>query len=568
MARMIPAAIDADLAPPGEVDLFNSFRDNTPADWTVLHSVDIPKHVRQVEGELDFLVLIPGLAAVCLEVKSHQQVRRDEGMWRLGQDAPNPRGPFKQASDAMHSTRRRLYDHQGLSRVPFVSAVAFPRCQFDLPATEWEPWQVFDESDLKTSGLAAMVERVAKQHRLKLSRVSTAVWFHPLDAEPTLEQCDQITRILRPTFERSRSPKARRAEIAGEIRRYTEEQFEALDALEANPRVVFSGAAGTGKTFVAIEAARRAVGRGERVLVICYNRLLGSWMRRELTPLEPLADVGTIHALMLRIAGIEVPGNSPASFWSQELPLAALGALLDSHPLAESFDLVVIDEAQDICTPAYLDVIDLLLRGGLASGKLFAFGDFDHQTIYTGSDARPELAQRMTAATYTLHSNCRNRPRIGALASSAFGRAPYRSYRRADDGIEVILRPFKDQHDQAAKLADLIDGLRSENYQLGDIAILSPLGQTAVHTTLQAPHAAWITSAENPLPGRIRTSTVHAFKGLEATAVIITDLSDMTTTQARQLLYIATTRATDRLAVLVDERAVPQLTDLIIGGTS
>lgn len=569
MARMIPSAIDVDYAPPGEIDLFNMFRDHTPDSWIVLHSVDLPRHVRQFEGELDFLVLAPGLAVVAIEVKSHQRVSRDaRGMWRLGQDEPTSRGPFKQASESMYSTRNKFRNELGLSGVPFVAVVAFPRCRFDMPASEWEPWEVFDESDLASKGLGNLIERAGLKHREKLASTETTAWFSERANEPTTEQCEQMVRIIRPTFERSRSPKARRAEIEGEIRRYTEEQFAALDALEANPRVVFTGAAGTGKTFVALEAARRGVSRGERVLLCCYNSLLGKWMRREAAPLEPMAEIGTLHSLMLKIAGTAASDSPTPSYWAEDLPALAVEKLLDGHPLASSFDLVVIDEAQDICSPAYLDVVDLLLRDGLSGGKLFAFGDFEYQSIYTDQDARDILASRSKAAAYTLSMNCRNRPRIGVLAATSFGKGPYRDFKRPDDGVDVILQTYSESEDQVAKLAHLIDTMRRDNYQLEDIVILSPRNEGAAHHALTAPHSGWLCAADRPSTARIRTSTIHAYKGLEAAAVIITDIAELSSTQARQLLYIGATRATDRLAVLVDHGIKPELTELIIGGTS
>ena len=280
MARMIPSAIDRAHSPPGEITLFNSFLERTPAGWTVLHSIDIPRHVRQVEGELDFLVLIPGVAAVCLEVKSHQSVRRDSsGMWRLGQDVPTPRSPFKQAAEAMHSTRRRFEGHPGLTTVPFVSAVGFTRCRFGITSSEWEPWQVFDESDLQSIGLTDAIERVGKHYRAKLSAVTTARWFDDSAREPTVQQCDQIIQSAA-TFQPLRSPKARFVEIEGEIRQYTEEQFEALDELDANRRIVFTGAAGMEHIYRARGRPTRAASTGQTVLLCCYNRLLGSWMRR------------------------------------------------------------------------------------------------------------------------------------------------------------------------------------------------------------------------------------------------------------------------------------------------
>ncbi|AJR30263.1 hypothetical protein G155_00233 [Mycobacterium sp. VKM Ac-1817D] len=48
-------------------------------------------------------------------------------------------------------------------------------------------------------------------------------------------------------------------------------------------------------------------------------------------------------------------------------------------------------------------------------------------------------------------------------------------------------------------------------------------------------------------------STVHAFKGLESPAVVITDL-DQTTANENfdSLLYVGLTRATDRLIALIE----------------
>jgi hypothetical protein len=568
MARMMPSVIDPQRSPPGEVELFNLLSEHGPPTWIGLHSLDLPDHVRQIEGELDFLVLIPGVAAVCVEVKSHQRVVRDtNGLWRLGDREPTPHSPFRQASEAMYSARAKVRERQNLATVPFVSVVAFPRCRFDLPATEWAEYQVIDESDLQLHGIVGALTRAGTRHREKLNSTPAATWFRDDAGEPTVEQCEQIARILRPNFERSRSPKARRSEIQGEIRRYTEEQFGALDILDANARIVFTGGAGTGKTFLALEAARRANLQGARVLLVCYNRLLGAWMKREAAPLGELTDAGTLHSIMLRISGAAVPDNASHRFWSTELPTSSIEALLDGHPSAASYDVVVIDEAQDVCSPDYLDVLDLLVTGGLSDGKVLAFGDFEHQAIYTSSDARDLLAERMTFAAGTLRDNCRNRPRIGAIATSASGRELYRGYRRNDDGIEVLIRPYKTPADQTTILTTLIDTFREDGYQLGDIVILSPLGHQPAHESLTNPHTRWLAPADADTAPKIGTSTIHAFKGLEAAAVIVTDVTDLDNLHNRQLLYIAATRATDRLAFCVAQQAIPQLQSLIIGGT-
>jgi len=567
MARMIPAVIDPVRSPPGEVELFGLLQRDAPADWIVLHSVDLPHHVRQIEGELDFLVLIPGVAAICLEVKSHQRVIRDASrLWRLGNDQPALRSPFRQAAEAMHSTRKQLSERRELDGVVFTSAVAFPRCRFEVPATEWEPWQVFDESALTLHGITDVLNRIGASARSKLAEAATASWFRAELHEPTAEQCSTIVATLRPRFEQSRSPKARRAEADGEIRRYTAEQFDALDELDANPRVVFSGAAGTGKTFIAIEAARRAAVQGDRVLFCCYNRLLGKWLQRESAPLGEHVTCGSLHSIMRSIADVPVPHDPSPTFWSDELPARAIEALLDDHQHAGSYDLVVVDEAQDICTTAYLDVVDLLARDGLSGGRLLAFGDFEHQSIYTDVDSRALLIARSNASTFKLKENCRNRPRIGFIATRSFGRDPYRKYRRPDDGIEVVIRTYAGPDEQSEVVCELIDSARADGYQLGDIAILAPVAQQPAWEGLPSKHRAWCVDAGQTSSAKIRTSTIHAFKGLEAAAVIVTDLEDLVSVQARQLLYVAATRATDRLALCVHRTAIPQLETLLTGG--
>lgn len=64
MARMIPSVIDRSTAPPGEVLVFDKLANDTPDEWTCLHSVDLPQHVRQTSGEIDFLVIVPGQGVV------------------------------------------------------------------------------------------------------------------------------------------------------------------------------------------------------------------------------------------------------------------------------------------------------------------------------------------------------------------------------------------------------------------------------------------------------------------------------------------------------------------------
>ncbi len=48
----------------------------------MLHSLAIAGHVRKVEGEADFVAIVPEVGLLVTEVKSHQSVRlRDSTGW-------------------------------------------------------------------------------------------------------------------------------------------------------------------------------------------------------------------------------------------------------------------------------------------------------------------------------------------------------------------------------------------------------------------------------------------------------------------------------------------------------
>ncbi len=203
---------------------------------------------------------------------------------------PDHRGPFRQASEAMHSLRRRLAkQYAEFDGIPFWSAVCFPFIDFTETSAEWHDWQIIDRRALQAQPIARLIEGVLDQARKRLVE-HKAGWFDPKKAEPTPAQCQRLVHVLRPDFEFFESPKSRQRRLDEEIRHYTEEQFEALDAIDANPRLVFDGPAGTGKTLLAIEAARRAAAGGRRVLLLCFNRPLGKWLAEETVGLGPGRD--------------------------------------------------------------------------------------------------------------------------------------------------------------------------------------------------------------------------------------------------------------------------------------
>ncbi|MDZ7767157.1 MAG: hypothetical protein U5K00_22550 [Melioribacteraceae bacterium] len=68
--------------------------------------------------------------------------------------------------------------------------------------------------------------------------------------------------------------------------------------------------------------------------------------------------------------------------------------LIQNEELSEDqkFDLLIIDEAQDLLTANYLEVFDWILKGRKRNGKWTMFGDFTNQAIYIN---RPRRSQEI-----------------------------------------------------------------------------------------------------------------------------------------------------------------------------
>lgn len=567
MARMIPAYF-AESAPPGEKAVFAALRDAPETDnWSVLHSLGIAQHERQVEGEADFVVVVPGTGLLVIEVKSHSSVACDsDGTWRLGRNAPTVRGPFQQAQEAKHSLRGYLLSKRvELQDVPVVHAVWFSavRARGTLPnSPEWHSWQVLDSQDLPTAALA--VRRVLGEGAQHLT--STLKYFGFSGYGPNQDVAERIVAVLRPRFEIVMTAGDRRQAREGQLARFIEEQFRALDSAADNQSVLFTGPAGTGKTFLAAESAQREVAQGGTGRLLCFNRLLGHSLRDKLSGIAGLR-VSTLHQEMLRLAGMSGPPENPRKdFWERELPERALEGLAE-RSANEVGDFLILDEVQDIATDTYLDLLDLLVKGGLREGRVLMFGDFERQAIYGCEKSRDLLRARSPyLASFRLTENCRNLPRIGYQVNLLGQLTPgFKQFRRTDDGIDPTIIKYVRGDDQASLLRKVVGDLRNDGFDLTEIVVLSPLAGGSVAATTSD---AWLRQVLSPAvgsvptKGKLRYATIHAFKGLDAPAVIITDLDDSGGPNFDALVYIGLTRATDRVAAMVETKTLRRL----IGG--
>lgn len=556
---MMPAFFPED-APPGEQAVYQALATGDTDGWQVLHSLAIANHVKNPEGEADFVVIAPSLGILVIEVKSHHTIHFDadnpRGEWQLGSHARTKRGPFQQAREAFFSIRNALQKNFDVGAIPMVYAVWFTGvpARRQLPETpEWSRWQVMDSEDLQRDPIGAV------RRTLKLGRAHLADKFghHAFqNHEPDRAAAQRLAGFLRPNFDVGILTGARRGAREAQLVHFLDEQYEALDAMLDNPSVLFTGPAGSGKTLLAMEAARRESEQGNRGRLICFNSLLGRRIASDMASVQGV-EVGTLHRQLLALTGAVVPDEAVAAFWARALPELALEMLLDRKD-EEKDDFLVIDEVQDLLTEPYLDVFDQMVKGGLTRGRVLMFGDFERQAIFDDGSGRALLRRRLPSLpTSRLLFNCRNLPAIGTTVNVFSGLTPgYSRYRRQDDGARPRLLSYRYGTDQTPHLRKAIEELRDEHFELSEVVVLSPLAEGSVASTTSDE---WLrkvlkrADGRAPKKGELRYASIQEFKGLETPAVVVTDLNRSVIPNFESVMYVGLTRATDRLYGIIEE---------------
>jgi hypothetical protein len=568
MAHMLPAVFDDSTVSAAERRLFDLLK-NDPAttDWVVLHSLGLSRRGNKPYGEVDFVVLIPRGGVLCLEVKGGRIACRD-GEWettdRNGQVERLRRSPFLQARECMFAVRDSV-----LTRAPygFPAGVVYgygvimPDISFQERSPEWEPWQAIDR-DAMARSIAAPLTRLAAEHR-KLHRDAAA-------AEPTPATIRTVRQLLRPDFEIVVSRAATIEDTEAQLLRLTEEQFSALDLLADNERCLFEGAAGTGKTMLAMEYARRSSRAGRRTLLVCFNRLLGDWLARQARdPSESSRLTAGSYYRLLRETIVR--SSIGPEFLEQEsrgqadqlfAETYAVCGKLAVEELREPFDVLVMDEAQDLLQPGVLEVLNAQRKGGFLSGAWAIFGDFHRQAIFgtaKGEALKSALNQfGPHSAKGRLMFNCRNTRNIGEETAllSGFPSPPYRMGQVS--GAPVDYRFYKSARDQATLLGDILKRLLDGGVKPADIVVLSPLRLVNSGAALTANDRLLLvdvgdTPVQRTRATAIRFATAHAFKGMESPVVVLCDIEHVGDGEQQSLLYVAMSRARSHLTILAKE---------------
>ncbi len=546
MARMFPNAPAEDTRSPAERKLFPRIRDQTPDDWTALHSLGLKGHSRKMWAEADF-VIVCSLGVYVLEVKGGSIQRHERQWFQNGKDMGE--SPFDQGGGAAGALRRDLLDHVPRARGACIAhAVAFPDIEFISDGPDIDRALVYDATDA-SAPFAAFLERVAdfytatKRRKFReLSRADQSAVVHRLAGD----------------FDLVASLRSQIDELEIELFKMTEHQKAAVAGFAQDPRAVVLGSAGTGKTLLATTEAERLAQKGKRVLLCCLNPRLADRLAVAVAD-QPEVETVSYHEWqrsLIDAAGKtdELPDARERELYKVFYPALAIDAFGEAeHP---PFDALVIDEAQDLMLSTHLEFFDAILDGGLEQGVWRVFLD-PFQDIHGGAGNQARQRLEDCARPFRLITNCRNTAPIATAATLLAGRR-YESVLSPEGPVvdEHWYNSAKDQRKQlGTRLREwLAGGLRPE-----EIVVLSTrqVGRSAVRDGLPdgVPATAWDrASGVARGPDGIEVATVGDFKGLEATAVAVLDVDGLADAPERTAAYVAASRATTFLAMFLDSR--------------
>jgi Nuclease-related domain/UvrD-like helicase C-terminal domain/AAA domain len=493
--------------------------------WLVIPDVGL---TGQPDRQMDMVIAHAHEGIAVIEVKGHR-VSISGGLW-CSHGRPLDPQPLAQARENAYELRRRLRRcSQELAHVQVEYAVAFPnsfRVVGDLPP-DADPSQVLLTGDLETPQDA--IDRLMDR-RFGGQRIGAA-------------GIEALVKYLRPDAELRWDPEARARLARIRLEMICADQVRALEELDANRKVVVTGAAGTGKTRLAMAWARRALARNERVLLTCYNDPLGDDMRSRLRDDRDLV-VGSFFDVALAMEGLpplEVPVDADRNFWDT----VAIGHM-HSHwrDVTESFDTIVIDEAQDF-SPTWITHLTQLL-GPLGPRRMLMVAD-EAQSLYPRGFTLPSVDDGWTRCK--LVNNCRNTFDIASMLCRRLGGAPAPVGGPESVGVEWV---EADETEAVVKsVGDQIDRIEGEGHEPPRVLVAT--FSTQLRDRLRAAYA--FVPWERGESDAIICENVHRVKGLEFDYVILAATAADAVTDA--LLYVGVSRAIAGLTV-VGPRAIAE----------
>lgn len=559
-----------------EGDVFNALK-MLPDDYYVFHSVStvgVTDNNVFYERELDFVVASPKKGILVIEVKAGDNIKYDGRTWRYSSGrAMSHGGPYNQAATAKRALSNKFTSHSDeriralYRKIKFLHAVFFPEMTSDkMSMMQGLP----EEADFRITMCADDLINPTRKIAEIFSVTIPALRVNTNETHVSDEDFQLILdEVLCPHFNLIPSPQAKTIAINERMNQLLREQYLILDFIEEQESAVINGAAGTGKTMVAVEKARRHSTNGEKVLFLCYNRMLCDQLIEDYKNNESKAyrkqfenvDFMTISRLAKKITG-NFRDYSALYEWLLE-------CTDKKHELG--YKHIIIDEGQDFGLVDYdlteehgtssenTSIIDALQEAAHENGGTFYLFYDKYQMIQGGGNVEYGLPYCIenSDCRLSLHKNCRNTKEIARTSVTPLRDKKNKAIKACVScSWEEPIKPVFHIVEGVASIKEQLDKVldKLEELEVDDVIILTPgtFEHSGIYTELrfsadQNDGYAYFIHDDR----EYRVTTCIRFKGLEADAIVMLDLNkDSFAGQKGLEFYVGTSRAKHFLDII------------------
>ena len=542
MANLIPYIDASTISNNGEKALYTALA-KLSDEYTVCYSykygiIDEDKTVFPYR-EADFVVLHPQLGYIVIEVKQGD-ISCFRGEWqefKKGTECELGKNPIEQAESAMFAImtlyKEKLH-HSFPLKVRF--GLCFPECakiNGEIP------------SHIKESSIF-LFDDITDASVLEKKIIET---FGGKSITKN-EQCirEMVDKILAPRYEIY-------ARLEDKIdmfyklsqRVLNDEQNRILEETEYDNRKIFLGGAGTGKTWIAKEKARRLASEGKRVFLTCFNRKLASLDFKNLHGNITAMNFHDYLESELLLKGYDMGKHFDSSnmdiYYNETLPYLGFD-YFSSLEENEKFDAVIVDEGQDFRE----DWITCLEASLKSNGDFYIFAD-PNQNIFANDISK---IKQLPISKHKLTRNLRNTEVINDWIKSLYPENPL--FSEIKGGLEVRHFKWKTYDDEKKMIEDEIGRLISQGVKPKRVTLVSGHKKEKSCMAGIDKIKSWsVKSTGDEDPSGIKFDTIRSFKGLEADIVFLIDVKQDSPVYTKADIYVGGSRARFLLYVFQHE---------------
>ena len=515
MAIMIPEQPMEATAASKENEIFNALR-NLPDEYYVFHSLQLTEVKNNIlkEREGDFVIFSPNKGILCLEAKAGN-IQLIARTWCYANGTPMSHGgPYHQAETFKYNLKdyiqTRFPKKDLCQRCKFLHAVCFPSIKQEY----LEKLVMPSEAEAKLTLTQDSFDNITKAIEDIFSIDVNPSQIPGKEIKTKLTQEDTrflIEKILAPKFNLFQASIGNK-EIA--FKRLLREQVALLNYLEEQDNAIINGLAGTGKTVLAIEKAKAHAVKGEKVLFLCFNKMLQEHLYKNY-PHENI-EYYTLAALACKTCD------------SDTADFEKLKDRLEEQFCEAKFEYkhVVIDEGQDFGNKKQQEIIQLLKDIVLSpeiGGTFYLF--YDKNQMVQSFKLPKYIAE--ADCKLTLFRNCRNTADIAQTSLKLLDIKSEKQPKVLNDSVHgekpVII--FADKAEVKSKVDSIIEEHLKNYGHTDNLTILTckKEDESALSENCQIEEKTsrrYYVYEEH----KVLFTTCRRFKGLESDVIILIDI--------------------------------------------